>query len=329
MGGVLEVYWSGFTARKSFFGESGLLATTALIIDDSESVRRRVQQAFESERLFDTILMASNGIEAFKMLMSQQVDIILCDLNMPGIDGFKFLALKQSRPEYGEVPVIMLTGEEDVKSKVRGLEAGASDYLTKPFHDEELLARVKVHLKIKALQGELRDKNSRLESISRTDELTGVNNRRFFMEALRLEFDRSQRYATALGFGMVDIDHFKRINDTYGHLVGDQALVAVAQFLRKAMRNNDVLGRIGGEEFAILMPHTEQVGCTHALERWRQQIEGLAIDADGVAVHVTVSIGAVCCPRDGIDRPEHLIALADEALYKAKESGRNRVIFST
>ena len=305
------------------------MATTALIIDDSESVRRRVQQAFEGERLFDTILMASNGIEAFKMLMSQQVDIILCDLNMPGIDGFKFLALKQSRPEYNEVPVIMLTGEEDVKSKVRGLEAGASDYLTKPFYNEELLARVKVHLKIKALQGELREKNNRLESISRTDELTGVNNRRFFMEALRLEFDRSQRYTTPLSFGMVDIDHFKRINDTHGHLIGDQALVAVAQFLRKAMRGNDVLGRIGGEEFAILMPHTEQVGCTMALERWRQQVEDLVISYEGITLGVTVSIGAACMPRGGIERPEHLIALADAALYKAKASGRNRVIFNT
>ncbi len=304
------------------------MATTALIIDDSESVRRRVQQAFENERLFDTILMATNGIEAFKMLMSQQVDIILCDLNMPGIDGFKFLALKQSRPEYGEVPVIMLTGEEDVKSKVRGLEAGASDYLTKPFHDEELLARVKVHLKIKALQGELREKNSRLESISRTDELTGVNNRRFFMECLRLEFDRSRRYTVPLGFGMVDIDHFKRINDTHGHQTGDRALTVVAQFLRKAMRGADVLGRIGGEEFAILMPHTEQAGCTHALGRWRQQIEAMPIVHENIQLNLTVSIGAACFPRDGVERPEQLIALADEALYKAKASGRNRVVFS-
>ena len=304
------------------------LATTALIIDDSESIRRRVQQALAGQGLFDTILTATNGIEAFKMLMSQQVDLILCDLNMPGIDGFKFLALKQSRPEYNEVPVIMLTGEEDVKSKVRGLEAGASDYLTKPFHDEELLARVKVHLKIKALQNELREKNTRLESISRTDELTGVNNRRFFMEAMRMEFGRANRYPAPLGFAMVDIDFFKKINDTYGHLTGDQALVAVARFLRTAMRENDVLGRFGGEEFAILMPHTDKAGCLTALGRWRKQIEELVIEYEGTKLQLTVSIGSACTPRDDVERPEQLIALADEALYKAKGNGRNQVIFN-
>ena len=222
------------------------MARTVLIIDDSEAIRRRVEQILGAQDIFEIFLKASNGIEGFKLLLNNPVDIILCDLMMPGIDGFKFLSLKQTKAEYNEVPVIMLTGEEDVRAKVRGLEAGASDYLTKPFHDEELVARVKVHLKIKTLQSELRDKNARLETLTRTDELTSVNNRRFFMETLRAEYLRSERYRAPLVYAMVDIDHFKRVNDTHGHLVGDRALVAVAQVLQKAVRLQDVLGRYGG-----------------------------------------------------------------------------------
>lgn len=260
------------------------------------------------------------------MLLNNSVDLILCDLLMPGIDGFKFLSLKQSKPEYNEVPIIMLTGEEDVRTKVRGLEAGASDYLTKPFHDEELVARVKVHLKIKNLQGELREKNQRLEALTRTDELTSVNNRRFFMEMLRSEYGRSERYLTPLVYAMVDIDHFKRINDTHGHLAGDRALVAVAGVLQQAVRAQDILGRYGGEEFAIVMPHTDRDGGVLAVERCRAQIEATPVQVDGTDVRITASVGMACYPRDDVHRVEDLIGLADGALYQAKAAGRNKVI---
>lgn len=300
---------------------------TVLIIDDSEAIRRRVEQILGAQNIFENVLKASNGIEGFKLLITNPVDLILCDLMMPGIDGFKFLSLKQSKPEYNEVPVIMLTGEEDVRAKVRGLEAGASDYLTKPFHDEELVARVRVHLKIKTLQDELREKNLKLEALTRTDELTGVNNRRFFMETLRAEYLRSERYRTPLVYVMVDIDHFKRINDTHGHLMGDRALVAVANTLQKAVRMQDVLGRYGGEEFAIIMPHTDREGGEMAVERCRKQIEQNTVTLDNsIELTVTASVGVVCYPRDDVRRLEDLIALADAALYRAKDAGRNRVI---
>ena len=126
------------------------------------------------------------------------VDLMLCDLEMPGIDGFKLLSLKQSRGDLQDVPVILLTGQEDVKAKVRGLEAGAADYLVKPFHDEELVARVRVHLKLKQLQDELREKNFRLEELTRVDDLTKVTNRRYLLEQLDSEFKRAERYDTAL-----------------------------------------------------------------------------------------------------------------------------------
>jgi diguanylate cyclase (GGDEF)-like protein len=298
---------------------------TVLIVDDSEAIRAKLEETLRAQRIFDTFLHASNGMDGFKLLVANPVDLILCDLIMPGIDGFKFLGLKHSRPEYKEVPVIMLTGEEDVKAKVRGLEAGASDYLTKPFYAEELVARVKVHLKIKSLQDELRDKHARLETLTRTDELTGLNNRRFFMENLRHEFARAQRYQTPMAFAMVDVDHFKRVNDTHGHLTGDRALVVVASTLVAALRTQDIVGRYGGEEFAVIMPQTAMPGAELGLERCRKLIEAAPVVLDTATLHITVSIGVVTFPDPSIKRLEEMIGRADEALYRAKGAGRNRV----
>lgn len=297
---------------------------TVLIIDDTEAFRRRVERVLAATGLFSEIITANDGIEGFKVLLSRPIDLILCDLVMPGFDGYKFLSLRQSKPEFHEVPVIMLTGEEQVRAKVRGLDAGASDYLTKPFHDEELVARVKVHLKIKALQDELRDKNTRLEELSRTDELTGLCNRRYFMEQLRMEFLRAKRYALPLVFAMADVDHFKAVNDNYGHLVGDQALVNVADALAQTVRVHDIVGRYGGEEFCIVMPHTNFAGGSQAAERCRLRVQesGLRVDS-GDVLKVTVSLGVVCLLGGNIETVEELIRIADEALYEAKDRGRN------
>lgn len=299
--------------------------STVLIIDDSEAVRDRVQDVLKAEPKVTGVLTASDGIAGFKQLMEQPVDLILCDLIMPVLDGFKFLALKQTRPEFADVPVIMLTGEEDIRAKVRGLEAGALDYLTKPFDAHELLARVRIHLKIKELQDDLRQKNQRLEQLARVDELTGLNNRRFFMEMLRNEFRRSERYGAPFVYVMLDIDHFKKVNDTHGHLMGDRALVAVAQVLTRTARAQDVVGRFGGEEFAIIMPHTELKGGELAAQRHRRLIEEEPILTEQAALKVTASFGVAHFPRPDVRRVEDLIELADQALYQAKEEGRNRV----
>lgn len=299
--------------------------STVLIIDDSIAVRQRVQEVLQIEPKVTSVLTASDGIAGFKILMEQPIDLILCDLVMPVLDGFKFLALKQTRPEFADVPVILLTGEEDIRAKVRGLEAGALDYLTKPFDAHELLARVRIHLKLKDLQDDLRQKNSRLEQLTRTDELTGLNNRRFFMEMLRNEFRRSERYGTSIVYVMVDIDHFKRVNDSYGHLMGDRALVAVSQVLMRTARAQDVIGRFGGEEFAIIMPQTELKGGELAAQRHRRLVEEEPILLDEGVLHITASFGVAQFPRADVRRVEDLIELADQALYKAKDAGRNRV----
>lgn len=302
--------------------------TTVLIIDDSESVRNRVKRALEDKRVFDRFLLAGDGVEGFKLLLGNRVDLVLCDIVMPGIDGFRFLSLIQSKPEYADVPVIMLTGQEDVRAKVRGLELGASDYLTKPFHDEELVARVKVHLKIKALQDELRDKNVRLEELSNTDGLTKITNRRHFMEIFELEFMRAERYRAALTYVMIDLDHFKKINDQYGHLVGDRALVTCANVLREGLRAHDIVARYGGEEFALLLPETDLAGARVVAERYRKRIEDTVVSIGEHTIKLTASLGVACCPHDDVKSVDDLIRLADDALYEAKQAGRNCVVFA-
>lgn len=303
------------------------MGRTLLIIDDSETVRQRVQEALVQHDPTTRFVMAKDGLEGFKLLVANHVDLILCDVVMPGIDGYKFLALKRSKPEFDDVPVIILTGAAgDVKAKVKGFEAGASDFLTKPFHDEELIARVNVHLKIKTLQDELREKNARLEELSNTDGLTKVTNRRRFMELFDLEFARAKRYKTELAYVMVDVDHFKQVNDVHGHQVGDTALVTVAAILREDLRKHDAVGRYGGEEFALLLPQTGLEGAKVVAERYRKRIADAELPVGEQRLRITVSMGIAVFPASGVEDADDLVRLADHALYEAKHAGRNRVI---
>jgi two-component system cell cycle response regulator len=298
---------------------------SALIIDDDDKIRAEVKRYLNQAGLFDQYYEASDGIEGFKVLLNKDVDLILCDVIMPGIDGFKFLSMKKARPEFNDVPVIMLTGAEDVKLKIKGLEQGASDYITKPFDPGELIARVRVHFKIKALQEELRATNRRLEELSNTDGLTKLYNRRYFMVLLELEFQRARRYDSNMAFVMIDIDHFKNFNDTYGHLLGDKILVEIANILQENLRVHDMVGRYGGEEFALLTPETDQRGALVVAERYRRRIEDFVLVEGDRRLKVTISLGVTFYPHPEINSVDDLIRLADNALYKAKRNGRNRV----
>ena len=303
---------------------------TVLIIDDSETVRERVKQTLSTTAVFDRYLMAEDGMAGFKVLVNEKVDLILCDVVMPGFDGFKFLGLKKAKSEFQGIPVIMLTGNDDLETKVRSLTAGASDYLTKPFHEEELVARVRIHMKIKNLQDDLKEKNVILEELTRTDPLTKIPNRRYFMQCLDTEFERAQRYGWPLSYVMCDLDHFKNLNDEHGHQAGDTALVMVAAKLVETLRAHDVAGRYGGEEFSMVLPETDGEGAVIVADRCRKVIEETPFDANGVPLNITMSVGvSTYYPNREdatIERPEQLIKLADEALYVAKDSGRNRVV---
>lgn len=299
---------------------------TLLIIDDSEAVRSRVKSALAPATMFDTVLEAADGLTGFKLLREHPIDLVLCDLVMRGVDGMKFLALKRSDRAHDDVPVILLTGQEGVGSKVRALESGASDYLVKPFDDAELVARVRVHLKLRQLQGALRDKNRELEELSRRDPLTGVANRRAFDERLAAEHARCVRYGRPFSLAMVDLDHFKLVNDTHGHQAGDLALVTVANILVAQLRTSDIVGRYGGEEFVLMLPETPSDPALLVADRCRTKIERTPLVYGGVTFSMTASLGIVNAPDARATSPAEMVRLADEALYAAKHQGRNRVV---
>jgi len=219
--------------------------------------------------------------------------------------------------------VVMLTGESDPERKASLFAAGAADYVTKPFHPRELLARVQVHLRLKLLRQELLETNRHLAELSTTDALTGLRNRRRFDEALELEIVRATRYDVPLSLAMVDLDHFKQVNDTYGHPVGDRVLAGVGNILQSIVRTSDVAARYGGEELAIILPHTS-VGSALVLgERVRSAIESARFDdAD---MRVTASIGVSCLASLTEKTARALVMSADAAVYAAKDAGRNAV----
>lgn len=297
-----------------------------LCVDDSATLRKDLRAIVDRLPIFGDIREAENGIDAFKKVSEAPPDLILCDMVMPIVDGLKFLTLLYSRPEYREIPVIFLTGKTDVETKIKGLEMGASDYVTKPFDEGELLARMKVQLKIKALQDKLKLANRQLWELSTVDALTKVYNRRYFMHRLDTEFKRRERYDTPLSFLMIDIDYFKKLNDSYGHQVGDDVLRHLGGLISSSVRDTDVAGRYGGEEFCILLPHTDHAGAMTLAARLHETVRTSEFPTLAGMLHVTISMGVSSSDLPGIDSTEALVKVADEALYRAKKEGRDRVV---
>lgn len=304
------------------------MADSVLIIDDSEAVREKIIKVLESRDLFSRFYQAEDGLEGFKKLLVSPVDIVLCDLEMPRMDGFKFLGMIKGRQEVADTPVIILTGNDDREMKIRGLEQGACDFITKPFDPEELVARMRVHLKIKHLQDDLKRSNELLLELSNTDHLTGLFNRRFLMECLDKEVQRARRKDGQVALLLLDIDHFKRVNDTHGHLQGDVVLQKVALHIQKELRSYDIAARYGGEEFVAVLPDTSLKEAFNVADRIRLSIQGMHFAGSLSNERITVSLGVALFPASGIDDTDGLLRTADEALYLAKERGRNRVVVS-
>ncbi len=301
------------------------MSTSILIIDDSVTVREQIILALKPYNLFDHYHEAEDGLDGFKKVLSSPVDLILCDLEMPRIDGFKFLTMIKARPEAVNVPVIILTGMDDRERKLKGLEQGASDYITKPFDREELVARVKVHLKIKKLQDELKRSNELLLDLSNTDHLTGLYNRRYMVEALDKEVQRSVRKGGTLSLILLDIDHFKQVNDRFGHLQGDVVLQRVALTMKKELRTYDVAARYGGEEFVAILPDSALQESVFAAERIRMAVQSTTFDGPLAPLCLTASLGVAFFTGEHSVTVDGFIKQADDALYRAKANGRNRV----
>jgi diguanylate cyclase (GGDEF)-like protein len=301
------------------------MSSSVLVIDDSAVIREQVVRTLKEFSLFEQYREARDGLEGFKLLIDTKPDLVICDVDMPRMDGFKFLQLVESRPELIGVPIIMLTGMMDPESKIRGLEQGASDYLTKPFDTGELVARVRVQLKIKSLQDELKKANELLKKLTNIDHLTNLFNRRYLAEILEGEFFRARRNKEYLSLVIFDIDYFKKVNDTYGHQNGDVVLAAVAGLAQRQLRAYDSAARYGGEEFVLVIPGTALAGAVMAAERLRQSVLEFSFPPPMEDLTVTISLGVATYPSPMVDSVDALFRRADEALYRAKQNGRNRV----
>ena len=305
-----------------------------LIVDDDKSISDLIEISFKEKDKGFLIEKASDGEEALSRIASLTPDLLILDVMMPKLDGIEVAKRMRADQRYRFIPIIMLTVRDSVEDKIRGLEAGADDYVTKPFDLEELAARVEVMLRIKRLQDELVEKNEQLEELTKnlrdqaiTDGLTRLYNNSYFKEQISREIDRARRYIQPVSFAMIDIDHFKQCNDTHGHSHGDTVLKGVAEVLKDNFRNTDIVTRYGGEEFAIILPQTTRGQALIAVKKVRQAIlEHPFPHGDTQPLgRVTISMGLASFPDEAKDETE-LIAKADARLYTAKREGRNRVI---
>jgi diguanylate cyclase (GGDEF)-like protein len=298
---------------------------TILVIDDSDAHRAEIREALKAAEQIDRILEAADGLRGLKLLLEERVDVVLCDLELPGLDGEKLLRVKNSSPGGENIPFLFITASTNQDRKARLLEDGACDAIAKPFHHADLVARLHLHLKVKRLQDELMVKNATLARMSTIDVLTDLRTRRYVMDCLSIEFLRARRYSTPLTVLMADLDHFKDVNDHFGHPGGDAVLRGVADLLMSELRATDVAGRYGGEELIVLLPQNSTDGAEVMAERWRSCVENAVFElADGRRAKVTVSIG-IAGFEEAFETPYDLVAAADTALYLAKQKGRNRV----
>lgn len=278
---------------------------------------------------------AEDGQQALERVhASPPPDLILLDVMMPKIDGFEVVRRIKSDETLPFIPVIMQTALDTTESMVQGLDAGADDYIAKPINFRELDARVKSLLRIQSLQSSLQQRekelsvaNAQLLVMSSTDVLTGVANRRSLEERLHDLWEHSRRLHEPLSLVMCDIDHFKRVNDEYGHQVGDTVLQQFAKLLAAEAREIDKVGRYGGEEFVLLLPGTVLDAAVTFAERIRECVEKREFTyGEGQSLHRTMSCGIASWPHPLVMDQEALIKAADDALYVAKETGRNRVV---
>jgi len=267
-----------------------------------------------------------NGVAAWDALRQTDAPrLVILDWMMPEMDGLEVLgrvrAVQTERPPY----VIILTARDETSDIVAGLDAGANDYLAKPFDPGELIARVQVGRRMVAMQEALIQSKQALEHQATHDSLTGMLNRRAIYDHLRKELSHAERHGDGLAVGMCDIDHFKQINDTYGHQAGDDVLSGLAQILRENLREYDLVGRVGGEEFLLIMPKKAGTDPVPLFVRLCKRVAESKIMTRSGELSITVSIG-VACEETGTP-VDQILKEADAALYRAKHEGRNRVAY--
>jgi diguanylate cyclase (GGDEF)-like protein len=295
------------------------MAQRILTIDDSPEIHAIVDARFKHEGV--EMLHASDGEDGMRQARERRPDLILLDVDMPGLSGFEVCRLLKSDPDTSSVPIIFLTGANQVDAKVRGFELGGIDYVTKPFESAELRARVRAALRTKRLQ-------DMLAARAQIDALTGLSNRAHFNQRIEEDVRAAHRYARPVSLVLIDVDHFKNLNDTYGHPFGDRVLQRLGEELLACSRTTDLACRYGGEEFALILSETTRAGALVAAERARLKISALELSERGTIVRITASLGTAT--SDDLPGGEGLtvatlLKAADDGLYKAKRGGRNQV----
>ena len=295
-----------------------------LIVDDDEAYLELLRMILE--RQGHVVFEATDGLQAWNLLQAEPIPLVITDWMLPELDGVELTKrIRQANLPYYTY-VILLTAKKTLHDIVGGIEAGADDYLTKPFDVSEFKARVGIGERILNLETRLRESLHQLASLASHDSLTGLLNRRALYEIIEQEQARTREAGKPLGVVMIDLDHFKMINDQYGHLTGDEALCQVAKTIMERKRSSDYAGRWGGEEFLLVLPGASVPEAGYVAERMRLAIRSLAIPLkDGRVVSVRASLGAASTAPGEEFSLERLIDGADKALYMAKAAGRDLV----
>ena len=307
-----------------------------LIVDDDPmtllSLKKMVENAGKS------VFTAENGDDALSLALEALPDMIITDWRMPRVSGIDLCRILRSTTITKHIYIIMLTGKESDEEHIQALEAGADDFVIKPFTPEVLAARMNSgeriirfqqkishdHEIIQKYAAKLAAANRKLETMAMTDALTGLPNRRSALNRLKDEVSGSRRHKTPLSCIMIDIDHFKLINDSYGHAIGDRVLKKFADIFSSTARSYDMVSRIGGEEFLVICARSTLAESRQLAERLRQAINSLRLHLDGNTIRATISLGIASWQEDMVSG-EEMTKMADRALYRAKQQGRNRV----
>ncbi|MDF2987728.1 MAG: diguanylate cyclase response regulator [Eubacterium sp.] len=287
-----------------------------LVVDDNKNNIRLLTDILEDEKY--EVYSTEKATEAIEMTHSNKPDIILLDIMMPEMDGFEVCKQLKSDYEIKDIPVIMVTAKTDTADLKSALDLGAFDYIKKPIDEIEVIARIQSALRFKQQQDKLKEMASK-------DGLTGVFNHALLIDLFEKEYLKQQRNQGDLSFVMLDIDYFKKVNDTYGHTTGDLILRELSDILSNSSRTGDIVGRYGGEEFSLVLPDTNSENAFKLCERIRKTVENYDFFTGKEHIKITVSMG-ICTkqPCDSILSSEMIIK-ADEALYIAKQNGRNQV----
>jgi two-component system cell cycle response regulator len=296
---------------------------TRVLIVQAESSERAFQKSLFAEAGM-SVIEAGSGAEVLDFLATDRPDLVVLGRALPDMDGLDLLpSLKSTELEF--VPVLVASNRGETAERVRGLQLGADDYISRPCDPAELLARVRALLRTKQTHDRIRKLQATLEQMVVNDPLTGLHNRRYLMDRLLQEMQRSDRHGELLAFAMLDLDSFRPINDQYGHILGDKVLRAVGNAIAKSIRVSDIAARYGGDEFGVILPQTPPEGAMRVCERLLRNISELILqDENGKSCRVTASLGLAYYPADDVETPEDLVHSADGALYGAKRSGKNR-----